>query len=87
MIPAHLIGSMVALTPAEGIAAIRRRLDDGGEAGDLATSDVRALLAAYDAGECAGRGLRWALSEATAERDVLRRRVEGVTAGEGSEGR
>ena len=48
MIPDHLIGSMVALSPAEAIATIRRRLDDGGEAGDLATSAVRALLAAYD---------------------------------------
>ena len=48
MIPDHLIGSVRALPPAEAIAAIRRRLDEGGEAGDLATSDVRALLAAHD---------------------------------------
>lgn len=48
MIPGDLIGSVRALPPDEAIAAIRRRLDEGGEAGDLATSDVRALLAAHD---------------------------------------
>lgn len=37
-----------ALPPDDAIAAIRQRLDDGGHAFDLATSDVRALLAAYD---------------------------------------
>ena len=83
MIPDHLVGSMAALSPAEAIAAIRRRLADGGEAGDLATSDVAALLTAYDAGERAARGAAWALAEMTAERDALRRRVTG----EGGEGR
>lgn len=48
MIPDDILGSARALPPDEAIAAIRRRLDEGGEAGDLATSDVRALLEAHD---------------------------------------
>ena len=80
MIPDHLIGTMRAISPADAIAAIRRRLDDGGEAGDLATSDVRALLAAHDAGERAARAAAWALSQAEATVAVLRGRFEASQA-------
>ena len=83
MIPPHLVGSMAALSPVEAIAAIRRRLADGGEAGDLATSDVAALLTALDDAERVARGLRWAL--AMRERQwpkQQQKREEGQTVGQ-----